>query len=148
MKLISIFVFAIAAPALGSIVGADPELRYDTTYDNKNQSLATVACSDGANGLLTRNFTTFGSLPSFPNIGAASAITGWNSTQCGTCWNVTYTNTSTKAATTLSITAIDVAGTGFVVSQEAMDHLTGNNAVQFGVVNVTSVQVNASVCGL
>ena len=29
-------------------------LSYDTAYDDASTSLATVACSDGANGLLTK----------------------------------------------------------------------------------------------
>nr|AGL40521.1 cerato-platanin 6 [Crinipellis campanella] len=122
-------------------------LAYDTVYDNAAGSLSTVACSDGANGLLTRGFTTFGSLPSFPNIGAAEAITGWNSTACGSCWEVTFTNSS-GIAKSLNITAIDVATPGFVLAQAAMDELTNNNAVAFGRVDVTSRQVNASACGL
>nr|AFZ62768.1 cerato-platanin 6 [Moniliophthora perniciosa] len=122
-------------------------LAYDTVYDDRSRSLATVACSDGRNGLLTRNFTTFGSLPSFPRIGGAQAITGWNSSACGTCWEVTYTNSS-GIAKSLNITAIDVAGAGFNLAQVAMDELTNGHAVEFGRVEVTSRQVNASACGL
>ncbi|KAJ3819183.1 cerato-platanin-related secreted protein [Lentinula raphanica] len=142
--LFSILVTILTA---ASTITAD-QLRFDTTYDNENQSLATVACSNGENGLLTKNFTTFGSLPNFPNIGGASAVTMFNSPNCGSCWNVTFTNASTGDNTTLSILAIDVAATGFVVSLEAMNNLTDGNAVALGVVNVDSVQVNSSVCGL
>ena len=49
---------------------------YYPFYDNGRQSLATVACSDEKNGLLTKDYKTFQDLPSFPNIGASSAITG------------------------------------------------------------------------
>ncbi|KAH9022613.1 hypothetical protein EDB84DRAFT_494826 [Lactarius hengduanensis] len=52
------------------------DVRYDTAYDNAQASLTTVACSDGTNGLLTKNFTTFGSLPSFPNIGCCPSSWG------------------------------------------------------------------------
>lgn len=114
---------------------------YDQTYDNKGQSLATVACSDGANGLLTRGFTTFGSLPSFPFIGGAAAIPGWNSTQCGTCWNLAFNGTS------INILAIDHS-TGFNIALEALNKLTNNNAVQIGRINAVATQVAASVCGL
>ena len=65
---------------------------YDPVYDNRNQSLDTVLCSTGSNGLETKNFTTFGSLPNFPNIGGAEAVTGFNSPACGTCWALTYKN--------------------------------------------------------
>ncbi|KIK59070.1 hypothetical protein GYMLUDRAFT_169991 [Collybiopsis luxurians FD-317 M1] len=138
---------SILVPILAAALTWADELRFDTVYDNGNQSLATVSCSNGANGLLTRGFTTFNSLPTFPNIGGSSAIPGFNSPQCGSCWNVTFTNAA-GASTSLNITAIDHAASGFVVSQEAMDKLTNNNAVAFGVVNVTSAQLAASACGL
>lgn len=63
---------------------------FDNTYDNGNESLNNVACSNGVNGLVTKGFTTFNSLPSFPFIGGAQVVTGWNSTNCGTCWALTY----------------------------------------------------------
>lgn len=121
-------------------------LSYDTTYDASSGSLATVACSDGANGLLTRGFTTFGSLPKFPFIGGASAVTGWNSTGCGTCWQVDYTSNNTT--TSINVLAIDVATAGFNVAEAAMNNLTNNLAVELGRITVTSTQVAASVCGL
>jgi hypothetical protein len=78
----------LAASALSAVV----TVSYDNTYDASGGSLSTVACSDGANGLLTKGFTTFGSLPSFPNIGGAAAVPGWNSTNCGTCWALSFNN--------------------------------------------------------
>ncbi|GAW06681.1 cerato-platanin 7 [Lentinula edodes] len=112
--------FSVFVPILTAATTLADQLRFDTTYDNANQSLSTVACSDGVNGLLTKGFTTFGSLPTFPNIGGASAVTGFNSPN----WD----------STTLSILAIDV-GSGFVVSQEAMDNLTNDNAVALELVH-------------
>jgi hypothetical protein len=142
--------FTILAPlalsVLPSIVSA-VTLAYDTAYDKSSGSLTTVACSDGSNGLITRGFTTFGSLPKFPHIGAASAVTGWNSPNCGTCWQVTYVN-GQGVSKSINVLAIDVAGAGFNVALSAMNELTGGNAVQFGRVDVTSKQVAASVCGL
>ena len=49
---------------------------YDTAYDNKSGSLNSVACSNGANGLMAR-FPTFGDIPS-------SLSSGVLSTSCGT----------------------------------------------------------------
>nr|AGL40520.1 cerato-platanin 2 [Crinipellis campanella] len=118
------------------------QLQYDPAYDVSSSSLSTTACSDGANGLLTRGYTTFGSLPNFPHIGAFDGITGWNSPNCGTCWEVTYNGTS------INVLAMDVAGNGFNVAQEAMDELTGGQAVALGNVDVQAVQVDASACGL
>jgi hypothetical protein len=42
-----------------------------------------VACSDGANGFLTKGINTQSQVPGFPNIGGTSRIAGWNSAQCG-----------------------------------------------------------------
>ncbi|KAI0046913.1 hypothetical protein FA95DRAFT_1493267 [Auriscalpium vulgare] len=118
------------------------DVRYDTTYDAKDGSLATVACSDGANGLLTKGFTTFGSLPSFPNIGAAQAVAGWNSTACGTCWQLAYKGES------IFVTAVDHAGDGFNIALAALNTLTNGTAVQVGIISATATQVAASKCGL
>lgn len=122
-------------------------LAYDTVYDNASGSLATVACSDGANGLLTRGFTTFGSLPKFPHIGAAAAVEGWNSKNCGTCWKLTYTNAA-KVTRSINVLAIDHAGAGFNVALAAMNELTGGQGTQLGRIDVTSAPAAASACGL
>ncbi|OCB87681.1 SnodProt1 [Sanghuangporus baumii] len=116
---------------------------FDNTYDDADASMNIVVCSDGANGLASR-FPTFGSVPTFPNIGGASAIPGWNSPQCGTCWQLTYSGTGNS----IFVTAIDHADDGFNLSQEALDTLTNGRAVEFGVVDVTATQVDSSACGL
>jgi hypothetical protein len=115
---------------------------YDNGYDDGSRSLTAVACSDGPNGLITKGYTTQSSLPSFPRIGGAFAIAGWNSASCGTCWSLTY------SGNTINVLAIDYAGEGFNIAQEAMDLLTGGQAVALGRVDAAYVQVDASVCGL
>ncbi|KAI0062040.1 Cerato-platanin [Artomyces pyxidatus] len=117
-------------------------VRYDTAYDNKAGSTLSVSCSDGVNGLYTKGYKTFGSLPSFPNIGAASAIAGWNSAACGSCWQLTYNGKS------INVTAVDHAGEGFNLGLTAMNTLTNGNAVAWGVVQATAKQLPASSCGL
>ncbi|KAI0258612.1 Cerato-platanin [Gloeopeniophorella convolvens] len=136
------FTSAIVALAAFVSAAAATNIRYDETYDNPSGSLATVSCSNGANGLLTKGFTDFQSLPSFPNIGAAQAIAGFNSPACGSCWQITYKGKS------IFVTAIDHAGDGFNLSLEAMNTLTDGNAVELGVVDATAKQVAASKCGL
>ncbi|KAH9918368.1 immunomodulatory protein [Epithele typhae] len=126
----------LAAPALGVT------LSYDETYDKSSNSLAIVACSDGSHGMLTKGFTTFGSLPHFPNIGGAVAIAGWNDADCGSCWQLTYNGKS------INVLAIDHAGAGFNIAKAAMNTLTNGQAVQLGRIDVTAKQVAASVCGL
>jgi hypothetical protein len=124
-------------------------LSYDPVYDVSSTSLSVVAC---AGVLQSHGYTTFGSLPTFPNIGGAPQITGWGSAYCGTCWNITYTNPSNPWVTTSVIaTAIDVgdpAREGYNLSQETMDALTCGKAVQLGRVTVTATQLSRSACGL
>lgn len=115
---------------------------YDRMYDSATLPLGNVACSDGANGLLTKGFTTLSSLPSFPYIGGTHAVAGWNSPNCGTCWAVTY------QGTTINVLAVDTAGVGFNLALEAMDALTGGNGVALGKVSAEIVQIDASYCGL
>ncbi|KAI0263759.1 Cerato-platanin [Gloeopeniophorella convolvens] len=136
------FTSAIVALVAFVSAAAATNIRYDETYDNPKGSLTTVACSTGVNGLITKGFTDFKSLPSFPNIGAAQAVAGYNSPACGSCWEITY------QGTTVIVTAVDHAGDGFNLSLEAMNTLTHGNAVGLGVVNATAKQVAASKCGL
>jgi len=118
-------------------------ISYDPGYSSGSRSLSTVACSDSTNGLLTKGCTTQSSLPSFPRIGGAAVIAGYNSANCGTCWNLTFAGTGK----TINVLAIDHADEGFNIAQEAMDELTGGQAVQLGRVNAEYVQVDKSICG-
>ena len=120
---------------------------YDQRYDDANESLTTVACSNGPNGLITRGFTTFGSLPNFPLIGGGPAVTGFNSPGCGTCWELTYVN-GQGVSTSVNILVIDVATPNYNIALEAMNELTDNQATFLGRVPVTAVQVDSLVCGL
>lgn len=139
----SLLCFSLTSLSLGQTVS----LSYDPIYDNAGQSLNTVACSDGANGLVTKGFSTFGSLPRFPRIGGAPAVTGWNSSACGTCWELAYTPAS-GTRTTINIIAVDVGQAGFNIAKRAMDELTNGQATQLGRINVTPRQVAPSACGL
>ena len=132
------------ASGLRVLAQTESTLGFDATYDNAELSLDNVACSDGANGLKTKNpnYTTLGSLPTFPDVGGVDTVLGWNSTACGACYAVTY------GSNTVNILAVDKSTAGFVVSQEAMDTLTGGQAVALGRVDVSFVSVDPSVCGL
>ncbi|OBZ72203.1 Protein SnodProt1 [Grifola frondosa] len=134
-----------AAPAVLSAPTAAQtvQVTYDQTYDVASNSLAIVACSNGANGLLTKGTIHYLRVaPDFPFIGGAQAVAGWNSPNCGTCWQLQYGNT------TINVLAVDHAGSGFNIGLDAMNKLTNNHAVELGVVQVASKQVAASVCGL
>ena len=146
MQIKSTSLFLLAAFLVPTVFGATTSttvsVSYDQTYDNSGQSLSTVACSDGPNGLLTKGFTTFGSLPQFPNIGGAAAVAGWNSAQCGSCWQLTYNGKS------INVLAIDHADSGFNLALGAMNTLTNGNAQFLGRINAQAQQVDASACGL
>jgi len=135
------------APLLAVLPAARSVLvQYDPVYDNPATSLNTVACSDGKNGLVTKGYKTFGSLPSFPHIGAASAVEGYNSASCGSCWELSYTNG--KTTTSIYVIAIDHATQGFVIARTALQHLGGQQAVDSGKIDATATRVGGSLCGL
>ncbi|KAI6046693.1 Cerato-platanin [Pisolithus marmoratus] len=135
-SLFSLFAFALVALSQTTT----QTLSYDTKYDDPSQPLSNFACSDGVNGLQTKGYNTLGNLPTFPNVGGVYTVTGWNSTACGTCYNVTYGSTS------IFILAVDVSTFGFNVAEAAMNTLTGNPSL--GRVDVQSTQVDASNCGM
>lgn len=130
----------ISLAALFSVASADI-VRYNTFYDNPGTSLNDVACSNGDNGLVTKGFATFGSLPSFPAIGGVFAVSGWNSPECGSCWELTYNGKS------IYVTAIDTISDGFDISLEAMNILTSNQAQQLDSIDAYAKQVGACFCG-
>lgn len=135
MQLSSILALAASTTAL--------TVSYDTGYDIENRALTDVACSDGENGLITRfNWTTQGDTSNFPNIGGAPAVEGWDSTECGSCWELTYKENK------INIMAVDVAIGGYVVGLTAMDDLTDGLGEQLGRVEIEAVQVEDRDCGI
>ncbi|KAN0137833.1 protein SnodProt1 [Lactarius tabidus] len=130
----------ISLAALFSVASADI-VRFNTFYDNPGTSLNNVACSNGKNGLVTKGFPTFGSLPSFPGIGGVFAVKGFNSTECGSCWQLTYGGKS------IYITAIDTIHDGFDISLKAMNILTNNQAQALDSIDAQATQVARSFCG-
>jgi hypothetical protein len=146
MKLSLIFISIVV---LLTSVHAQLELTasYDQKYDDASESLTSVACSDGPNGLITRGFTTFGSLPGFPSIGGGPAVTGFDSPGCGTCWELTYVNAQ-GASRSMNILVIDVASPNYNIVLEALNELTVTEGEFLGRVPVTAVEVPSSGCGL
>ncbi|KAJ6150600.1 Cerato-platanin [Penicillium samsonianum] len=135
-----------AAPAPAAAAAGTVSVSFDPKYDVGTSSLNTVSCSDGTNGLATQGYTDFASLPSFPNIGGAITISGWNSPNCGKCYALHYSNG--KIDKTINVIAIDTAPGGFNIGLQAMNTLTNGQAVQLGRVDATYVEVDGSACGL
>ncbi|TFY52334.1 hypothetical protein EVJ58_g10079 [Rhodofomes roseus] len=137
---------SIALLATSVVAQTTVTVSYDQTYDNADGSMLTVACSDGAEGL-DPPYDTFGSLPTFPFIGGAAAVAGWGSSECGSCWELSYTSPQ-GAVYTINVLAIDHAGAGFNIALEALNALTNGQAEFLGRVDATATSVDASVCGL
>lgn len=140
-----------AAPAPQSVeaeaaAAVSVSVSYDQKYDVKQSSLTTVACSDGVNGLMSKGYTTFGSLPKFPLIGGAPTVPGWNSPNCGKCYQLHYK--AGNVDRTINVLAIDAAPGGFNIGLEAMNRLTNNQAVNLGRVTATYTPVADKLCGM
>lgn len=130
----SIFSVLILA---GSAFALTEKATYDPVYDNPANSLNIVSCSN-----LVSQFPTFGSVPTFPNIGGAFVVTGFASPGCGTCWKLSANGS------TIYFTAIDHAGDGFNLSEESLNVLTDGQAVRLGFAEVYAEEVDKSYCGI
>ncbi|KAI0329941.1 Cerato-platanin-domain-containing protein [Cubamyces sp. BRFM 1775] len=131
-----------ADPAIASIIPPTyyiGPVTWDSTYDNPEGDMNTVACSNGDNGL-NPPYAQFGDLPNFPYIGGSSFVEAWNSPNCGSCWKLTYKGTS------IYVTLVDSYYQGFNIAKEAMDVLTDNNSDD-GPVQIVATQAPKSYCG-
>ncbi|KAI0355101.1 Cerato-platanin-domain-containing protein [Trametes cingulata] len=145
MQVKTVFLAALsllASTALSASSSTTVTVSYDEAYDRGASSLATVACSDGTHGLLTKGYKTLGALPHFPNVGGAAVVGGWNSAQCGTCWQLTHGNRS------VTVLAVDHAQSGWNVALGVMNALTGGKGRQLGRIEASAKQVDKSKCGL
>lgn len=70
------------------------------------------------------------------------AIHGFSSAQCFSCWKLEYGDKH------ISLFAIDSADSGFVLSLDAMQSLTGGQARKLVQVDVKATQVDVANCGI
>ncbi|KAG7449547.1 Cerato-platanin [Guyanagaster necrorhizus] len=98
---------------------------YGSGYGIGSNSLANDAFSDGSNGLLTKLYTTYSSVPNSPYIASSDSITGWNS--------LSYNGR------TINVLAIDHA---------ALNDLANRHAIEYGSGQAAATQANTSTCGL
>ncbi|KAH6850408.1 Cerato-platanin [Chaetomium sp. MPI-CAGE-AT-0009] len=134
-KILGVFSLAAATSAV--------TVSYDQGYDQAGRSLTEVACSDGVNGVMWKyNWKVQGDVRRFPYIGGASAIGGWNSPNCGSCWSATYNGK------TIHILAIDHAGDGLNIGLTAFNDLTNGHGVELGRIQANVQQAPLSACGL
>ncbi|KAF2219204.1 epl1 protein [Elsinoe ampelina] len=133
----------ISAMSLFTAAASAITVSYDTGYDDAGRSLTALACSDGANGLITRyGWQTQGQIAHFPLIGGADVIAGWNSGSCGTCWQLSYNGN------TVNVLAVDSSQAGFNIGLQALNALTNGQAEQLGRIDAGAVQVGLDQCGL
>ena len=88
----------------------------------------------------TEGASKFSEIADWPNISGAPAVTGWNSSECGTCWALTFNNT------VLHVVAIDTSASGFNVGLNVLNNLTRNNAIDLGRVPATARRVAQTSC--
>lgn len=132
----------LAAVALPVVLAVKGTFSYDKTYDKRTLSTLRLACSDGSRGLYTKGIKTIEKLKTYPFVGGAPSISGWNSPNCGSCYKMTYNGQI------FTYTAIDKSEKFFNMPFNAMNRLTHGQAAQKGVVNVTYAEVSPAQCGL
>ena len=137
MKFVS-FATATMAFVLPAFVQSQQSITGDTKFDDPTLPLTDVKCSS----LVSMGYTTLSSLPDFPFVGAGYVVTGWDSPECGACWQFYYAASNE----TINVVLVDSCPNGFVISEEALDALTGGPVS--GEIVITATQVDASVCGL
>ncbi|KAI0662844.1 immunomodulatory protein [Cubamyces menziesii] len=115
---------------------------YDKFYDNASQDLEALACANGQHGLEPLGYKTLGSLPSFPNVGGAAAVSGFNSPSCGSCWQLTFNGTS------INVLAVDHATEGFNISFAALNALTKGQGLSLDEIDAEVQEVQRAECGL
>lgn len=124
----AVSIFAVLA--ISSVQGTTiplplTKVTWNNIYDNGGQSLSSLACSQWAS---KNNFKTLSDVPGFPFVGGADVVNGTNTAQCGDC----YTINDLQTGEAVSVTVVDAAGAGFVVSLEALNNVTNGEAMELG----------------
>ena len=137
-------IFALALLAGFMICTTTAQKAYVTyhMYTN-NFPLTSVACSDGANGLITK-FKQSTVAKWFPNVGAASFAT-WNSPNCGGCYKLTASNGKSVSITVIDQCAAQAGyGAHFDIAPPAFSSLAGS--LTAGHIEVTYTKVKSTPC--
>jgi len=88
--------------------------------------------------MLNKNWHILDDIPTWPDVGSARAIEGFNSKNCGNCYKLTYKGIWVK------ITAISTAqgAHDFVVSKNTLNFLTGGKADALGSITVDYTSIS------
>ncbi|KAL9479541.1 hypothetical protein ACSS6W_004327 [Trichoderma asperelloides] len=113
---------------------------FNTLYDNPSRSLSEVACWRKGVGFepnldwkLQRDAVEFIGIDAIHSFGLA---------QCRSCWKLEYGDKHKF------LFAIDSADSGFVLSLNAMQYLTGGQARELVRIDAKATQVDVSNCGI
>lgn len=137
-KLLLVFLLTV-------VICPDPPKAYCTYHlYYKTEPLTTVACSDGAYGLIGWGYTNLE--PMFPYVAAWNELS-WNNPKCGTCIALSYGNK------TIHITALDQCGAGqngttthFDISKEAFTEIFGQEGINKGSMMANWTIANHTLC--
>ncbi|KAJ3563300.1 hypothetical protein NP233_g9025 [Leucocoprinus birnbaumii] len=145
---LNVFVLLASALAVVPAFAQPPSpsvLNYDTRFDDPNGSLGSTACSADVGNL--QGHHTFGSIPNFPHIAGSFLIEGFNSTNCGACYELSYTRAD-GTQVYLPFTIINTADRGFISSVKGLEDLTGlSTSVFTGDAPITYKEVPSYDCG-
>ena len=119
-------------------LAASTVVAYNMKYDNPSAPTNSVACRN-----LTSQHPMFHTFPTFPRIGGAFDIGNSSGPNCGKCWKLTYL----EKGRSILITAIDHAGSGFVISENAFLQLKGG-PLGPPLQNIQYLNVPRDDCGL
>ncbi|KAF4950295.1 hypothetical protein FGADI_8278 [Fusarium gaditjirri] len=115
-------------------------LTYSKLYDNNSIPVSQLACYK--NGLIMdgqSEWQTIGDIPR--SITGLEQIDGPDSPLCGSCWILTYGETSRP------VLILDSAKEGFVSTLDTLNWLTGNKGEELGKVEVKATKVDRTNCG-
>ncbi|KAF3912473.1 hypothetical protein ABW20_dc0104596 [Dactylellina cionopaga] len=135
---VPVFVAAVAASTL----------KYDSHYSySTNSALTSYACSDGANGLITKTHTQNAQqLKSKlkPNVYlvAGPSVGGWNSPNCGKCFNAR----NPKNNKSFKFIVVDVATPALVGGEDAFRAISPSGGLAEGSLNVYLSELKPSDC--
>ena len=130
----TIFATVLSMAALASAKSA--VVTWDGIYDQPTTSVYSFSCGDV---LKNKGITMLDMIPTFPDIGSARAIGGFNSPNCNTCYKLSYAPTGKW----IKITAISTAqgNQDFVISKSGLDYLTDWKADALGSATVDATLV-------
>ncbi|EXM14987.1 Cerato-platanin [Fusarium oxysporum f. sp. vasinfectum] len=115
-------------------------LTYSKLYDDNSTPVSQLACYK--NGLIMDGqpeWQTIGDIPH--SITGLEQVDGPDSPLCGSCWVLTYGETSRP------VLILDSAKEGFISTLDALNWLTGNKGEELGKVEVKATKVDRTNYG-